>query len=252
LAAVVFLSPGYYLLGIGIVGTVCLVEYFELAGSMGFGSRPWVGYISLWALLAAFRLSRFPTTIVIALVLMMLFLSAMCRRCPVRERVVDLMAELMGVFYVTLFLYPALPLRFDFGELVGLHWTLILISVIWSGDVVALMVGKQFGRNSLAAHLSPNKTLEGAVGGLVAGVCAAALLQHLFFTDLPLRHVVAASILLGIFGQLGDLAESMLKRAAQVKDSSGIIPGHGGALDRMDSMLFAFPVLYLYLLQLYT
>ena len=79
----------------------------------------------------------------------------------------------------------------------------------------------------------------------------AAVLQHFLFPDLPLRHVLIASVLLGIFGQLGDLAESMLKRAAEIKDSSQLIPGHGGVLDRMDSLLFAFPVMYFYLLQIY-
>jgi phosphatidate cytidylyltransferase len=85
----------------------------------------------------------------------------------------------------------------------------------------------------------------------LGGLAVAAALQYFFFQDLPLRHVVAASILLGIFGQLGDLAESMMKRAAEIKDSSQLIPGHGGVLDRMDSLLFAFPVLYFYLLLLY-
>jgi phosphatidate cytidylyltransferase len=78
-----------------------------------------------------------------------------------------------------------------------------------------------------------------------------ALLQSLFFPDLPMHHVVVASVLVGIFGQLGDLGESMLKRAAEIKDSSHLIPGHGGVLDRMDSLLFAIPVLYFYVLQLY-
>ena len=75
--------------------------------------------------------------------------------------------------------------------------------------------------------------------------------QYLFLPDLPMLHVIIVSFLLGIFGQLGDLAESLLKRAAEIKDSSHLIPGHGGALDRMDSLLFAIPVLYFYLLQLY-
>jgi len=85
----------------------------------------------------------------------------------------------------------------------------------------------------------------------LAGVAGAILLKRVLFADLPLIHGVVLSRLLGMFGQLGDLAESMLKRAAEIKNSSRLIPGHGGVLDRIDSLLFAFPVLYLYLLWLY-
>jgi phosphatidate cytidylyltransferase len=107
------------------------------------------------------------------------------------------------------------------------------------------------GRTLFAPQMSPKKTNEGAAGGLVAGVAAGLLLQVFAFPELPRFHVATLSLLLGMFGQLGDLAESMLKRAAQVKDSSQLIPGHGGVLDRVDSLLFAFPVLYLYLSRLY-
>jgi phosphatidate cytidylyltransferase len=134
----------------------------------------------------------------------------------------------------------------------GIQWMMILFAVIWSGDSAAMIVGKKFGRTPFAPALSPKKTNEGALGGLVAGVAAAALLQRFLFQELPLAHIVGTSLLVGIFSQLGDLAESMLKRAAEIKDSSHLIPGHGGVLDRLDSLLFGFPVLYLYLFCLYS
>jgi phosphatidate cytidylyltransferase len=150
---------------------------------------------------------------------------------------------------MSLFFYPAFPIRYDFVH--GRDWTIILLIVIWSGDSFALLVGKKLGRTPFAASLSPKKTNEGAIGGLLGGLALAAAAQHFLFPQLPLKHVAAAAVLVGIFGQLGDLAESMLKRAAEIKDSSQLIPGHGGALDRMDSLLFAFPILYFYLLQIY-
>ena len=251
LALVIYARPIYFLISLGILGTACLYEYFQLIRSMGIRPQPWLGYIAFWALLAAFRQSRFPVTILIALVLLAAFLAAMWRQCPVRERALGMMANLSGVFYLALFLYPALPLRFDFGNKLGMHWFIILLVVIWIGDTAALIIGKKFGRSLFAPVISPNKTNEGAAGGLLAGVVAASLMQHFIFTYLPLRHVIVVSLLLGMFGQLGDLAESMLKRAAEVKDSSHMIPGHGGVLDRVDSLLFAFPVLYFYLLHLY-
>ncbi len=127
----------------------------------------------------------------------------------------------------------------------------MVLAIIWLGDTFALFVGKKFGRTRFASQISPKKTNEGAIGGLAAGVLGAVLLQIFLFQGLPLLHVIGLSVLLGIFGQLGDLAESLLKRAAEIKDSSNLIPGHGGVLDRLDSLLFAFPVTYLYLLFLY-
>jgi phosphatidate cytidylyltransferase len=250
--AVIYAAPGYFLIGIGLLGTICLYEYFSLTRSMGIPVQPLFGYAAYWLLLFALRQGRFPTVVLLALVMLAAFLCAMWRpRQPVRERALAFMAELSGVFYFALFLYPALAVRYDFGNRIGLEWTLILLMVIWTGDTAALVVGKAFGKSQLAPVLSPKKTHEGSLAGLAAGLGIAVAMQHFLFPDLPMHHVIVVSIVLGIFGQLGDLAESMLKRAAQIKDSSHLIPGHGGALDRMDSLLFAFPVLYFYLLHLY-
>jgi phosphatidate cytidylyltransferase len=255
LLAVIYAKPLYFLIGIGVIGTACLYEYFRIVRAMGIHVQPLSGYPAFWALLFlfAFRPSRFPIPVSIGILVLLLFLFAMWRyRLSVRQRAMALMAELLGVLYFSLFLSPALQIRFEFGNSTGLHWMFILLFVIWAGDTFALLVGKKFGKTKFAAVLSPKKTNEGALAGLLAGIGIAALIQHLFFQDLPLHHVLIAAALLGIFGQLGDLAESMLKRAAEIKDSSQLIPGHGGVLDRMDSLLFAFPVLYFYMLQIYS
>ena len=249
---VIYAPPTFFLAGIGILGTVCLYEYYGLIRSMRLHVQPLLGYLFFWVLLVSLYQERFPATIALALVMLAAFLSAMWRtRQSIRERASALMAELFGIFYLTLFLYPAVQIRYGFGHVTGLHWFLILLAVVWTGDTAALAAGKTFGKHPFAPALSPKKTNEGAVAGLLGGILIAVIMQHFLFQDLPLRHVVIAAVLLGFFGQLGDLAESMLKRAAEIKDSSQLIPGHGGALDRMDSLLFAFPVLYIYLLQLY-
>jgi len=252
LLGVIYARPIHFLIGIGVIGTACLIEYYRILRYMKIQAQPVFGCLAFWILLIAFRQGRFPGTIVLALIMIAGFLSAMWRtRQPVRERAWALMSELFGIFYLALFLYPALPIRYDFGNETGLHWTLLLLFVIWTGDTVALAVGKTLGKSPFAPVLSPKKTKEGAMAGLLGGVGIAAAVQHFLFPDLPLNHVLVAAVLLGFFGQLGDLAESMLKRAAEIKDSSQLIPGHGGVLDRMDSLLFAYPVLYFYLLQLY-
>jgi phosphatidate cytidylyltransferase len=249
---VIYATPIVYLIGIGIIGTVCLYEYFGLIRSMGIKAQPIFGYLVFWILLVAFYQNKFPTFILITLAILAAFLSAMWRyKQPVRERALALMAELLGIFYFALFFYPAISIRYDFGNKTGLQWTIMMLAVIWAGDTAALVAGKTFGKSRFAPVLSPQKTNEGAVSGLLAGIGIAAILQRFLFPELPLIHVIMAAFILGIFGQLGDLAESMLKRAAEIKDSSHLIPGHGGVLDRMDSLLFAFPVLYFYLFLLY-
>ena len=250
--AVIYATPGYYLVGIGLIGTLCLYEYFALTRAMGIQVQPLFGFIAFWVLLSDFHQGRFPIITLVALVMLADFLSTMWRyRLPVQERAWALMAELLGIFYFAMFLYPALPLRYGFGSQLGLQWTLMLLIVVWTGDTAALVIGKLFGKTSFAPVLSPRKTYEGAVAGLLAGIMLAVVVKLLFFNELPMIHVIIASFIIGIFGQLGDLAESMLKRAAGIKDSSHLIPGHGGVLDRMDSLLFALPVLYFYLILIY-
>jgi phosphatidate cytidylyltransferase len=249
---VIYATPTYFLIGIGILGTACLHEYYCLLRAMRLHVQPVFGYLGFWVLLIALHQGRFPATAVLSLFMLAGFLSAMWRiRQPVRVRASALMAEMFGIFYLALFLYPALQVRYGFGDKPGLHWFLILLAVIWAGDTAALAAGKTIGKTHFAPVLSPKKTWEGAIAGLLGGVAAAAVIRHFAFPELPLVHVLTAAALLGFFGQLGDLAESMLKRAAEIKDSSQLIPGHGGVLDRMDSLLFAFPVLYFYLLQIY-
>ena len=176
---VIYAPPVYFLIGIGLTGTLCLYEYFGLIRSMGIMVQPLFGYLAFWILLLAFRQGRFPAAIVLALVMLAAFLSAMWRyRQPIRERALSLMAELLGVFYLALFLYPAIPIRYDFGDKAGLQWMLILLVVIWVGDTAALVTGKAIGKSPFAPLLSPKKTWEGAVAGLLAGLGVAVLIQH--------------------------------------------------------------------------
>jgi phosphatidate cytidylyltransferase len=123
-------------------------------------------------------------------------------------------------------------------------WILALVLVVWAFDTFAYLVGRRFGRNPFMAHISPSKTMEGVAGGAVAaaivGAVLVALLGHSWLAGLGFGLVVGAA------AQAGDLAESMLKRAAGAKESGTLIPGHGGLLDRVDSFLFAAPVAFFY------
>lgn len=121
---------------------------------------------------------------------------------------------------------------------VGLGWFLLALLVTWLSDTAAYLVGRSVGRNKLIPRVSPNKTIEGAVGGLVAAGITAVLCTLLFGLDIHPLTAILLGIVLGAAGMIGDLSESMLKRRAGVKDSGDLIPGHGGMLDRIDALIF--------------
>jgi len=125
-------------------------------------------------------------------------------------------------------------------------WILLLVLGVWSFDTGAYLVGSQIGRHKFMTHISPAKSIEGLVGGLIACTIVVALM--LAGLGQPPIGAIVLGPLLGLVAQAGDLAESMLKRAAGAKDSGTLIPGHGGILDRIDSFLFAAPVVALYVL----
>lgn len=166
------------------------------------------------------------------------------------------------------FVYVALPM----ASLVGLReqWqgsflVLYLLLLVWAGDIFAYFIGKPFGRHRMSPRVSPHKTWEGAVASVIASVAVGVLMFHYapgisrgllnvhlieqqggVFQQLPLIPIVALSIVLNIAAQLGDLVESLIKRGAAVKDSGALLPGHGGMFDRIDALLFAAPVLWIY------
>ncbi len=128
-------------------------------------------------------------------------------------------------------------------------WRLVLLlAIVMGADVLAYFVGSAMGRHKLAPAISPGKTIEGAAGGVAGGILGALGVRALGLPGLPVEHAIALGALTAGLGMIGDLAESQLKRWAGVKDSGALFPGHGGMLDRLDSLLFGAPVLYHYFL----
>lgn len=158
-----------------------------------------------------------------------------------RDASYDTAFRTLGVMYIAVPLSYVVPLRQIDG---GQWWIMFLLVVIWSNDTFAFFTGKTLGKTKLCPEISPKKTVEGAVGGLAGGFLAAYLFNSIFSLGLDAGGVLILSALIGAIGIAGDLFESLLKRAAGVKDSGTLIPGHGGVLDRIDSLLFPIPVLY--------
>lgn len=134
-----------------------------------------------------------------------------------------------------------------FLEQNGVNYAIICLVMVWVSDSAAFFGGKLFGRHKLAEKISPKKTWEGSIFGFVFTIITGLTAWYFFYQSINIIHFIAISVIIGIFAQIGDLFESYLKRSVKVKDSSNLIPGHGGALDRFDSILFAVPALYIYL-----
>jgi phosphatidate cytidylyltransferase len=152
----------------------------------------------------------------------------------------DVAYSLLSVLYVGIGFYYFMEIRLE----EGVQFVFYALFIIWATDSGAYFIGRAMGKKKLWPEISPNKTIEGFVGGIVCAVIVGVIMT--FFTDLDMSipKLVIVTAILSIFGQVGDLVESALKRHYKVKDSGHLLPGHGGMLDRFDSLLFVLPLLH--------
>ena len=155
-----------------------------------------------------------------------------------------LAGQIQGMVYIALPL--ALIVLIRHGD-AGRFWIIALLIIIFAGDTAAYYTGTYFGKRKLCPWVSPKKTIEGALGGLAANFVVGFILKLFFLPQVGWMAMLAMCILLGAVGQVGDLFESVLKRTANIKDSGNILPGHGGILDRIDALLFAAPVAWIFI-----
>jgi phosphatidate cytidylyltransferase len=270
--AIVVLGEPWLSLLIGIVGFLALVEVVALLDAAGYQPPQVLTIVAGMALLAAGLVSAntenvggllttllanldSPGLVAATLIAAMLLMGAAAfTRGDPRDGFVTWAMSSFGVAYVGLLL-PAIvlvahlaPSGGSAGTAVGIlglgsgvAWALTLVLVVWGYDIGAYLTGRAIGRRHMLEHISPSKTLEGLVGGLVLSTIAAGVGAALIGLE-PWQPLIMGP-LVGLSAQVGDLAESMLKRAAGRKESGFLIPGHGGILDRIDSFLFAAPIL---------
>jgi len=220
-----------------LVACQCYREYDHIAATYGYGAPGPMGYGAGLLLLVADREAGLLITAVAIIALMLAM-----REDDLAHSLPRAAFRLMGVVYIFGTWKFALLLR-DRNQ----HWLLYALLVNWAGDIGAYYVGRAFGRRKLAERVSPKKTWEGTAGSLLASVLiAGGYLTH-FVPEVTAFQAALLTLAANAAGQLGDLAESAMKRGAGVKDSGQLLPGHGGLLDRVDSTLFALPVIYAYL-----
>ncbi len=254
----VFLGGPYLVTLIGTMAGVAAWEFFRMSRAGGVEPLQTPG-VAITALIPvavhADRLQVIDVSLrwlpVVAIVLLGM---AIWLRGPSRRPGLAVAATLFGIVYAGLFTY-AYSIRYHsyaIGAVAGSILLALPLVITWLTDIGAYLIGRSFGKRKLMPSVSPGKTIAGSVAGLVFAVVGAWL--YVEFLLQPYAHlsmrplaVIAFGVLISVAAQTGDLAESLLKREAGVKNSSGLIPGHGGVLDRVDSLLFALPAAYLLL-----
>jgi len=155
----------------------------------------------------------------------------------------EVACAMLGFLYIPVLLMHLVMLH---QTVYGVQWLLVIMLIVMTNDTAAYYTGCNFGKHRLYPLVSPKKSIEGALGGLAGSIAGTLLARYTFFPQLSLTDALLTAIFIGILGQTGDLFESLLKRSFGVKDSGTIFPGHGGVLDRLDSIIFAAPAAYYY------
>lgn len=261
LSAAVFIPLFIVVLRLGGWPYLAFVEGVILLGSLEFyrmtealGARPHVlaGTLVSGGLAGLFYLGRaeYAGALVTGFLLLVLMLEL--RRGSPAGTLANMGATVLGVLYVGwlgsyLGLLRSFPERHGQLSEVGARVVFFTFFLTWMGDTGAFFIGRAFGRHKLLPSVSPGKSVEGFFGGIAGALLAAWVGQRWVLPQAPLGDALLLGLLAGLLGPLGDLVESLFKRESGLKDSAHLIPGHGGVLDRFDSLLFVAPVFYYYL-----
>lgn len=220
------------------VASLCYHEYLALVAAMQLPTFAPIGYLCGLVILA----SPLPG-VLIATLLAMLGMSLALRSEHLTRALAAAAAFVLGILYI----FGAWRTAIDLGQL-SPHWLLMACALNWVGDTAAMVVGRSIGKHKLAPVVSPGKTWEGAIASVLTGTSFGVFYILWALPTFPWPKTLLIAAAANIAGQLGDLAESALKRGAHVKDSGTMLPGHGGWLDRVDSTLFSMPIVRLLLL----
>ncbi|MGE5353360.1 MAG: phosphatidate cytidylyltransferase [Acidobacteriota bacterium] len=237
----------FFLLFIAAIGATAFWEFSRMARNKNAFALDALGLIAVLFIItdAYFRFMDFKMLVYLVVVLMLIY--ELFRNKS--SAIFNLGTTLLGIFYIGLFSGAMVEIREYFPDNYkeGGFLMISILASIWVCDSAAFFAGSALGKHKLFPRVSPKKSWEGAVAGFLAAIIAMAVMKILLLPSLTLTDAVVIGFLVGTIGQVGDLAESLLKRDAGVKDSSNIIPGHGGIFDRFDSLLLTSPVVYLYL-----
>jgi phosphatidate cytidylyltransferase len=233
-----------------------LYEFYSLARRMDYQPQSIAGYLAAIGFIICFAARLFLWLPAVPALLVLISLVTVIYRGDTTPKAIGsvgatvvgaLYVGLLGAFLIGLRAVPGYMIPLPVPNLAAKLLTTFFAMVMMT-DTGAYYTGRAFGRHKLAPAISPGKTIEGSIGGFVTSAITGVLCRVIFFPEFQIVDALVLGAIIGIVGQLGDLAESLLKRSAGVKDSGNIFPGHGGMLDRLDSLLFCAPVMYFYLM----
>jgi phosphatidate cytidylyltransferase len=225
-----------------------LLEFFRFLSARGLSPMRRTGFVLAAAMFAEVAYPGWLGGPVWPLAALILLTATLSQGSDFEKTVPAAAATLLGAVYLGALGGTIAGLSTLAPPGVGAWRIALLLAIIMVSDTFAFFVGHAWGRRRLAPSVSPGKTVEGALGGLVGGVAGALTVRYLGLPALPMAHAIGLGVLVAALGIVGDLDESLLKRWAGLKDSGTLFPGHGGMLDRLDSLLFGAPVLYYYFL----
>ena len=228
---------------VALIAILALYEFLALGKMKGYALPVVLCILTMLVIMAAFILPELSVEFGMFTALIVIPASYVFSKKPLEDMLPSSAIAVLATTYVGLLGGSLIRLRHDFP--VGWKLVFFLLLVVWIGDSGAYYVGRSMGKHKLS-RLSPKKTVEGVIGGVITAVITAIVIRYTFFEEFPLVHAIIAGAILSLAGVVGDLAESMWKRSAEVKDSGTLIPGHGGFLDRFDSVFFTTPILYCY------
>lgn len=226
-----------------------LWEFYLLAKRLQLKPDPAAGFVAGAALITIslqneLALNLLLVQFVIIVLTIVTLVAATLRGAPFDKLLPSAGATVLGVLYVPLLGSHLVSIRTGFDPTLSAHLLSFFFLVLMGADAGAYYIGRALGKHKLAPSISPGKTWEGAAGGLVAALAFALLAHFWFFREVPLKYTLPLAAAMTIVSIFGDLAESALKRGAGAKDAASILPGHGGILDRLDSLLFNAPLIY--------
>jgi phosphatidate cytidylyltransferase len=238
-----YLGGAVWFVVIGLAAALVCIEFYSLARHAGYRPVVAIGVVMVLALVTQTFLELDLTWAILSLGLVTTVIWGYALQASSGSFVADWACTFVGVLYSGGLMLHGILLR-NLAD--GLAWGALALLGTWSCDVFAYLIGKTWGRHKFAPRISPKKTWEGAGGGFVCGFAVVMLAAWAF--RLPLVSMLGLGILIPLATIAGDLGESMLKRSAGIKDTGNWIPGHGGLLDRMDSLLFVIPTVYYFVL----
>jgi len=237
-------NPYVFDAAMALVASLALYEFLDLGKKKGYHIPISLCIVVMLFIVAAFILEPISVEMGVFLALLVIPGSYVVSRVNLDDALPSSAIAVLATLYVGMLGGSLIRLHDDFAD--GPKLVFFLLLVVWLGDSGAYYFGRTFGKHKLSPRISPKKTVEGLAGGVFTAVATAVIIHFTFFRNFPLVHAIIAGVILSLAGVIGDLAESMWKRSAAVKDSGTLLPGHGGFLDRFDSIFYTTPILYVY------